>query len=245
MKQVKFMATVIVAACALFFSACNSGDDTKTEETTKDTSTSKTETTPPPPVSPSGPTSLMIIKHKVANYAKWKPGYESHDSARLANGLHNYVIARGTEDSNMVMVVMRMDDVEKAKALAVSQGLKDRMKKAGVVGAPTIDFIQSVMNDTTAITQTIRLMVTHKVKDWDAWKKSFDSHKQARVDAGLIDRALGYTVGDNHKVSIVFAVSDMEKAKAFMASKDLKDKMAEAGVDGPPTFFFYTVAARY
>jgi hypothetical protein len=52
-------------------------------------------------------------------------------------------------------------------------------------------------------------------------------------------------VGDNHKVTIVFAISDMEKAKAFMASKDLKDKMAEAGVDGPPTFFFYKIAAKY
>jgi hypothetical protein len=52
-------------------------------------------------------------------------------------------------------------------------------------------------------------------------------------------------VGDNHNVTIVFAVSDMEKAKAFINSKDLKDKMTEAGVDGPPNFFFYKVAAKY
>lgn len=244
MKQAKFMATIIVAACALFFSACNSGDEKKAEDNPVDSSAAKMEP-PPPPVNPSGPTSLMIVKHKVANYAKWLPAYESHDSARLANGLHSYVIARGTEDSNMVMVVMRMDDVDKAKAVAASPELKARMKKGGVVGTPSIDFLQAVMNDTTAISATVRLMVNHKVKDWDAWKKAFDSHKQARVDAGLIDRALGHTVGDDHKVTIVFAVSDMEKAKAFMASKDLKDKMAEAGVDGPPTFFFYKIAAKY
>ena len=244
MKQLKFIAAIGVAAGMLFLGSCNSEGDKKAE-TPADSSNTTTETPPPPPANPSGPTSLMIVRHKVANYAKWKPAYESHDSDRLANGLHSYVIARGTEDSNMVMVVMKMDDVNKAKELGASQGMKDRMKKGGVIPPVTIDYLQAVMNDTTAITQTVRLMVNHKVKDWDAWKKSFDSHKQTRVDAGLIDRALGYTVGDNHSVTIVFAVSDMDKAKAFLGSKDLKDKMAEAGVDGPPSFFFYRIAARY
>ena len=37
----------------------------------------------------------------------------------------------------------------------------------------------------------------------------------------------------------------MQKAEAFMASKDLKDKMAEAGVVGPPDIFFYKVVQQY
>jgi len=119
------------------------------------------------------------------------------------------------------------------------------MKMAGVMEPVTFDYLESVMDDTTAIQQTIRVMVKHKVKDWDAWKKEFDDHKQARVDAGLVDRGIGHTAGDNHTVSLVFAVTDMAKAKAFIASKDLKDKMAKAGVDGPPTFFFYNVVQKY
>ena len=245
MKKLKFFATLSVAAAMLFLASCNSGDDKKTDETVTDSSTVQTETPPPPAANPSGPTSLMVVKFKVANYAKWKAAYEGNDSIRLANGLHKYIIARGTEDSNMVMVAARMDDVNKAKELAASAGLKERMKKSGVVGTPTFDFLEAVMNDTTAITQTVRLMVNHKVKDWDAWKKVFDGHKQARIDAGLTDRALAHTVGDNHSVTIVFAASDVAKAKAFAASKDLKDKMDEAGVEGPPGFFYYKIAAKY
>ena len=71
------------------------------------------------------------------------------------------------------------------------------------------------------------------------------TEQQARVDAGLTDRVVSHTVGDNHNITLVFAVADMAKAKAFMNSKDLKDKMAEAGVDGPPSFFFYRIAAKY
>jgi hypothetical protein len=240
MKHFKSFATLFVATITIFLGSCNSGEDKKADEKMTDSSTA-TETT----VTPSGPSSSMIVRHKVADYAKWKTGYDSHDSARLANGLHNYVIARGTEDANTVMVALRMDDVEKAKAFASSQDLKDKMKQLGVSGTPVVDFLESVINDTTAIQATARVMVRSKVKDWDAWKKSYDGHKQARTDAGLTERVISYTVGNNHNVTLVFAIADMDKAKAFMNSQDLKDRMKEAGVEGPPDIFFYKITEKY
>jgi hypothetical protein len=248
MKQVKFLATMSVAAGLLFLYSCKSGEK-KAEEPTSDTTTvdttAKAEMPAPAAVTSSGPTSLMTIKFKVANFAKWKPSYEGNDSFRLASGLHKYLIARGIEDSNMVMVIMRMDDVDKAKQFAASPGLKARMKKGGVIGPPTINYETALMNDTTAAQQDVRLLVRHKVKDWDAWKKVFDSHKQARMDAGLTDRLLAHAAGDDHDVSIVFTVADVAKAKAFVNSKDLKDKMKEGGVEGAPTFWFYRLAEKY
>jgi uncharacterized protein YeaO (DUF488 family) len=101
------------------------------------------------------------------------------------------------------------------------------------------------MNDTTAIQSTVRVMVRHKVKDWDIWKKAFDSHMQTRMDAGLTDRVVAHSVGDNHSVTLVFAVSDKAKAKAFMNSDDLKTKMKEGGVEGAPDMFFYQVVQKY
>jgi hypothetical protein len=172
--------------------------------------------------------------------------YEGHDPARHAAGLTNYILGRGAgKDSNTVVVMLKAENMTKAKEFASSTDLKDAMQKAGIIGTPSINYINVVMNDDSHIPQTDRLMVTHKVKDWDAWKKEFDDHKQARMDAGLIDRGLGYTSGDSHNVTIVFAVTDMAKAKAFIASKDLKDKMTKAGVDGPPAFFFYTIVQKY
>ncbi len=241
MKKVNIFTAMLAAAGVLFLVSCNSGDDKKVEETKTDT----TSTTATDVTVPSGPSSVMIVRIKIADYDKWLPGYESDDSARLASGLHNYVIGRGTEDPNTILVACRMDDLAKAKAFAASPELKEKMKKGGVTGTPVIDFLHSVSNDTTAIQATVRVMVRHKVKDWDTWKKSFDSHKQTRIDAGLTDRVISYTDGDNHNVTLVFAVTDMEKAKAFMNSEDLKNKMKEAGVDGPPDFYFYKIAKKY
>ncbi len=241
MKHLKFFATFFVATGSLFMVSCNSGKDKKADEKMPDSTTNKME----PSMAPSGPTSIMIVRHKVVNYAKWKAGYDAHDSARLANGLHNYVICRGTEDSNMVMVALKMDDAEKAKAFGSSKELQAKMKELGVTGKPVVDYVESVMNDTTSIQATIRVMIRSKVKDWDVWKKSFDSHIQKRIEAGLTDRVISHTVGDTHQVTLVFAVADMAKATAFMNSQDLKDRMKEAGVEGPPDVFYYKVTQRY
>jgi hypothetical protein len=249
MKQFKFLATIsVILSMAFLLFSCGSGGDKKGGEPATDTTkiAEKTpEPAPAPVAEPAKPVNVMVIQHKVANYAKWKPLYESHDSVRRAHGLSNYVLGRGLDDSNLVMIVLRMDDVAKAKEFAALPGLKETMKKGGVIGKPTFTYIDAVMSDQSPIDQTTRLRVTHKVKDFDAWKKEFDDHKQARIDAGLADRALGYSDGDKHMVSSVFVVNDLQKAKAFIKSADLKEKMAKAGVEGPPSFFFYNVVQKY
>src|SRR6478735_2861726 len=113
MKQFKFLAGLPLLV-AMFFISCNNGADEKKTESTTTGDTTATATKAPETPAPVKPWNSMVIIHKVANYAKWLPAYESHDSARMANGLHNYVLARGLDnDSNTVMVALKMDDVSK------------------------------------------------------------------------------------------------------------------------------------
>lgn len=245
MKLFKLCTTAFVASATLFFYSCNSAekkdDGTNTADTAK-----KEEPAPMPEAKPIKPANIMLIWHKVSNFSKWLPGYESHDSARNANGLHNYVIGRGLDkDSNMVMVAVKMDDADKAKSLANDPTLKDRMQKSGVISAPKFAYIDVQMSDTSSNPVPLRVMRMIKVKDYDAWKKTFDSNKQLRMDAGLVDRALGYSVGDNHNVTIVYAVNDKKKAEAYFNSPELKERMKTSGVEGTPETFWYTVAKKY
>ncbi len=249
MKQARFLATSFAASMLMLLSSCNSGDDKKTEETTTNTATETTSAPEKAPetTAPAKLSNVMVMQFKVADFAKWQSKYElkERDSIRRASGLTNYVVGRGLDDPNKVIVFLKMEDANKAKELTGSQGMKDRMKEAGVTGTPSFSYLQVVMDDNSTIPQTNRLLMIEKVKDWDAWKKEFDDHKQVRMDAGLIDRALAHDINDNHQVEIVFAVTDMAKAKAFLQSKDLKDKMEKAGVEGKPTSFFYNIVKMY
>lgn len=239
MKSVRLPAQLLFSAILVLSVSCNSGADKKDKTGADSTVT---------PVATAAPVSqdIMTIKHKVTSYAKWKLAHDSGDSARLAVGMHNYVIARGVDDSNIVFIAMHIDSVEKAKAFANNPNMKDMMQKAGVIGSGAeVDYWHTVFTDTASMQQTVRVMIKHKVKDWDTWKKAFDEHKQSRVDAGLTDRVVSYAIGDTHMVGLVFAVSDMAKAKAFMNSKDLVNKMKAGGVEGPPSIFFYQVVKKY
>ena len=41
-----------------------------------------------------------------------------HDSMRLANEIHSYVIGKGLQDSNTVLVAVKVNDMAKAQTFA-------------------------------------------------------------------------------------------------------------------------------
>ncbi|HEY4616742.1 MAG TPA: hypothetical protein VIH09_00930 [Flavobacterium sp.] len=186
------------------------------------------------------PFKVIVIKHKVADYDKWRKGYDAHDSVRQAYGISHYVIGRGMDDRNTVIVIDKMNDVTKAKEFSAMPSLKEAMKKAGVIGSPEFAYYEVIRNDDSKINLKDRIMVTHRVKDFDAWLKVYDAEGVAkRMEEGLIDRGMARSIDDPNMVTLVFAISDMEKAKAAINSEAKKKLMTEAGVEGSPKMFYY------
>jgi len=246
MKRSKIAGLLFFAAMALFVSC---GSDGSKEQTTTDTTTTETSSTPE--VAPivntivTTPQEMMVVTHKVSDFAKWQVSYDAHDSLRLANGIHSYVIGRGVQDSNTVLVAVKVDDMAKAKAFAKDPSLKKAMQKGGVTGAPSISFITTVWQDTATIGSTIRSRSTLTVKDWDAWQKNFADGKQERMDNGISDRVIGHDPDDNKKVSLVTALTDTAKAFAYYKSDALKKRREAGGVIGEPKRFLFRVVRRY
>ena len=235
MKQLKLLtATVAVAGLCLFLFSCNSQSEKKVDDASlkNDTTAGK-------------PQNILFIKHRVTNYEKWLADYVSHDSIRRAYGLHNYGVSRGIDDPNMVLVSLKIEDMSKAKTFISSPDLKADMQKGGVEGEPAVMYYDRQRFDISTTHDSMRLMISHKVKDWEAWKKEFENDKQARIDAGLKDRSYGYDDGDNKMVYVIVTYSDLKKAKDYFASKELQDKMQAAGVEGAPTMFFYKLVQKY
>jgi len=246
MSKIRFTGMLLFTAMTFFFISCGGNEDKSSTDTTGKDSSTTTATTPAPPnTTITTPQNMMVVTHKVANFAKFKPSYDEHDSLRLANGIHSYVIGRGLNDSNMVLVAVKADDMNKAKAFAKDPGLKKAMQKAGVVGAPSIIFETVVFQDTAKISSDLRSSTTFTVKDWDAWQKAFDASKQERMDNGLMLRAYGHDADDNHKVRVVMALMDTAKVFAYWKSDGLKKRMAESGVIGQPQRFVFRVVQRY
>lgn len=243
MKLLRFSGTLFYAGAVIFLTSCGSGGNEKppaTDSTAAADSAAKAKAAANTIITT--PENVAVVTHKVASFSKWLAAYEAHDSARQAAGLHNYVIGRGLEDSNMVLVALKVDDTAKAKAFAKDPGLKEAMKKGGVLGAPTIAIFTETWQDTATLAPgTIRSQSTFMVKDWDTFVKSFEDGKQARTDNGIAARVVGHDLDDNKKASVVTAILDSAKAFAYYKSDAFKQKRATAGVVGEPARFLFRI----
>ena len=83
----------------------------------------------------------MLIRHKVADFGKWKPMYEDHRSAREAAGLKDLHLWRNEGDPTEIILLFETSDVAKAKEFVASSDMKEKMQAAGVQGAPDIVFL--------------------------------------------------------------------------------------------------------
>ena len=87
---------------------------------------------------------MIVIHHKVKEFASWKSGYDKHAGIRKAAGLNHDHVLQSVDDPNTVTVVMDFANLAKAKAFAASADLKTVMKAAGVVGTPAIHLLKKV-----------------------------------------------------------------------------------------------------
>ncbi len=84
----------------------------------------------------------MLIRHKVADFAKWKPVYDMHLSTRQKAGLKEEHLFHNADDPNEVFLLFSMEDLDKAKAFSASDDLRQAMEKAGVSEKPDVYFLK-------------------------------------------------------------------------------------------------------
>jgi hypothetical protein len=84
---------------------------------------------------------MMVLQHKIRDYAAWRPAYDAHETSRVGAGITNGRVYRKAEDPNDIVILFDAADIAKARAWASSEDLKSVMQKAGVIGAPDIRFV--------------------------------------------------------------------------------------------------------
>lgn len=83
----------------------------------------------------------MIVRHRVADYAKWREAFDSMHKLRAEHSWTAAEVFRDATDPNLVTIVNHVRDVESAKRYGGSAALRDAMEKGGVLSAPEITFL--------------------------------------------------------------------------------------------------------
>jgi quinol monooxygenase YgiN len=82
------------------------------------------------------------------------------------------------------------------------------------------------------------LLVRHKVEDYGKWKEGFDKHSATRAASGSQGYRLLRNADNPNEIVIIFGWDDLERARRFASSDDLRAVMHDAGVIDRPDVYF-------
>jgi hypothetical protein len=83
-----------------------------------------------------------MLRHKVADYAKWRPVFDQDVERQEQAGLTGPVVYRAADDDNDIFIRWEMKDRKLAEEFAASTELQEKMKRAGVLQAPDVLFVE-------------------------------------------------------------------------------------------------------
>ena len=86
----------------------------------------------------------MLIRHKVKDFAKWKPVYHEHADVRKDGGSKGAHLFRNADNPNEVLILFEWENLDKARKFAQSENLQQKMQEAGVSEKPDIYFLEKV-----------------------------------------------------------------------------------------------------
>jgi len=86
----------------------------------------------------------IMVKHKVADYDKWRGMFDSDKVARETAGQVSEQVFRSQGDPSEVVLLFEWDTVEKINEFMSSDHLKQKMQEAGVTSQPEITLLDKV-----------------------------------------------------------------------------------------------------
>lgn len=87
-----------------------------------------------------------LIRHKVEDYAKWKPLFDEDSANRKAGGSKGGQLFRNIDNPNEIVMLFEWDDLTKARSFTKSEELRKAMERAGVTDKPDTYFLEKVEN---------------------------------------------------------------------------------------------------
>jgi hypothetical protein len=80
----------------------------------------------------------MLVRHKVADFARWKEVFESHAAAQREAGLRVEKVLRNLDDPDEVFLLFEVSNLEKARGFVASPEVPEAKRQSGVVDDPDI-----------------------------------------------------------------------------------------------------------
>ena len=184
------------------------------------------------------PTAALMIRYRVADFDKWKEVFDDHEGDRIGAGIVAHHINRAEDDPNSLAVYLAVGDIDKARAYAQSDELRQYMQDGGIIGTPEATWMRPVLEAAVWDRELPAMIVSHAVADFDRWLAGYNAADEMRADAGIVGHAVNQALDDPSYVVVYHQAESFEALHEMAASNELKGAMEAAGVTSAPEFAF-------
>ena len=84
----------------------------------------------------------------------------------------------------------------------------------------------------------VRMVIQHVVREYRTWRRAYNSFDRERRKMGVARHAVFRAVARPNQITVTHDFASLSKARAFAASRRLREVMKGAGVRGKPTIRF-------
>lgn len=84
---------------------------------------------------------ILLVRHRVADFDSWKRAYDADAPGRRKAGLTDLHLLRTKDDPNDVVLLFKTADLATARKRMESEELRKLMKDAGVIGAAQFTYL--------------------------------------------------------------------------------------------------------
>ena len=86
----------------------------------------------------------LFIRHKVTDYATWKPLFDEFDATRRAHGCQGSRLFRNADNPNETLILLTWDDLDRARLFAQSDDLREALNQAVVTDEPDLWILEEI-----------------------------------------------------------------------------------------------------
>jgi quinol monooxygenase YgiN len=115
------------------------------------------------------------------------------------------------------------------------------MRSLFLVGALLLGLAASVQSAAAA---DVRLFVRHEVNDYSVFRAVYNNFGKTRRNLGVTAQAVYRSAENPNDVTVTHDFNNIDQAKAFVSSPDVKAAMDKAGVKGTPQIWITTKASK-
>jgi len=88
----------------------------------------------------------VLVRHKVADYPRWKEVFDAHLNTRKRAGEMGCHLFHDMADPRNLVLLMDWQTVEEARKFIDSEDLRSTMQTAGVQGSPEVQYLEDALS---------------------------------------------------------------------------------------------------